>query len=500
MGGHAGGEIASRVTVETVPAVVQEVLSELTVRATTLDLIEALREGMQAANEAVYKQARANPELRGMGTTCVSALFLDSYAILGNVGDSRAYLLRKGALTQETHDHSLVQEHVRAGELTDDEARESRFKNVITRAIGIASAVEPDVEVLELEEGDTLLLCSDGLSGMLRDEDIAELLRAEPDAQRACDLLVEAANANGGTDNITAVVVRYGAFVPAVKPATGNGTTNATHAPPYAPAYTPAAETGRRVGLLPFLLLLTLTVVLGAALVFVGTGQYELSSGFPFIHAKRPPKPVEPPKASAPDFAKLAYDAPVVVIDKAVRGAPVASDAAGNVFVTTLQSGKIIRVSPDGSVSGDFSVVTSPAADTAARHWAADPQGNLYVSSKPDRAVYKYDARGTRIAVIGQNELTAPEGIAVDGNGNLYVVDENRLKVLKAHVPGKAEGARTREGEGATNAVTSPGPGGLSVEDRGPRIENRSGSPESPNTRTPEHRTPRRSGGRDGSR
>ena len=163
MGGRAGGEIASLLTVQTIPDVVRDVLAGQNGAAPDEAMSAALREGIVAANEAVWARSRSTPDLRGMGTTCVAALVKGDLAAVGHVGDSRIYRLREGVLTQLTEDHSLVQEHVRAGDLTRAEARASRYKNVITRAIGAANEVEPEIKLIDLLVGDTLLLCSDGL-------------------------------------------------------------------------------------------------------------------------------------------------------------------------------------------------------------------------------------------------------------------------------------------------------------------------------------------------
>jgi serine/threonine protein phosphatase PrpC len=440
MGGKAGGEIASRVTVETVPAVVQEALTDSEGDASDGQIAEALREAIEAANEVVYKQARANPELRGMGTTCVAALIRNGSAIVGHVGDSRVYLLRGGRLAQLTEDHSLVQEHVRAGEMSAEEARGSRFKNVITRAVGIAERVAPEIKILELAEGDTLLLCSDGLTNMVSDSDIVRMLGQDTGAQEVCDALVEAALQNGGDDNITALVVRNGAFRPQAfeepEPLDEEFFKSAAAGP------TVERSTGRS-GVLSYVMLITLVIVLGGALISVGRETYDMTSAYPFfMHKKKdPPKPVPP---VPPDLAHLTYDDPVAVSQKPVRGAPIACDAAGNVYVVTKQSGSTLRISPDGKTSPFISSEAAPAPVEATKHWAVDPQGNMYVSSKAEKTIHKYDANGTRVGSPGEGKLTAPEGIAVDGQGDIYVVDENRLKVLKAHAV-KADGTTDKE-------------------------------------------------------
>lgn len=440
MGGMAGGEIASRVTVETVPDVVQEVLNEQTDGAGPQALAEALREALEAANNAVFTQARANPELRGMGTTCVAALIRDGQAVIGNVGDSRIYLFRHGRLEQLTDDHSLVQEHVRAGELTEQEARESRYKNVITRAVGIARSVEPDIELVDLEPGDTLLLCSDGLTNMVPEPEIERLLD-DIDVADACKRLVDAANRNGGADNITTVIVRYGPYVPAsfAEAPAGLPASSVLQLPPT------AVRPQSRVGTI---VLSALVLILAVALFTVGRDVYHFTTGWPFIAHNSPPKPVVAPPPAPPDYAHLSYSDPVVVMNKGVRGAPVACDATGNVFVIASESGTVLKVSPDGKSSVFVASDAVPKPYHVNRHWATDSQGNMYVSSFVEKRITKYDPTGTRLGSPGEGKLKGPEGLAVDAKGDIYVADNGRLKVLLAQSPssqsnrGNSDGAR----------------------------------------------------------
>lgn len=428
MGGMAGGEIASARTVQIVPAVVRQVLEEQGETSEPAAMVEALRQAMAVANKAVWQEARSNPELRGMGTTCVAALLRGNLAAIANVGDSRIYLLRHGELIQMTHDHSLVQEHVREGNLTREEARVSRYRNVITRAIGIASDVQPDVDLIELEKGDTLLLCTDGLTVMVDEQEIAEALSAIEDAQKAADWLVEAANRRGGIDNTTVVVARHGEFVPTGEP----------------PLLGDEEEGDMRRSLLEagllrergaaesrlISLLVCLIIVLAAALVYSMGTQYEIASSWPFLRPKPPPvvAPVRAPVVMR-DFGTLTYAPPTLLLNKPLRGAPISCDAAGNIYVVS-QSGRALLIAKDGSRTTPVAAPV-PAPSPAEVHWAGDSQGYLYVSVKKDKCIYRYDRTGTRRGVIGQGELEGPEGIAVDGQGNILVIDKNRLKVIR---------------------------------------------------------------------
>jgi serine/threonine protein phosphatase PrpC len=193
MGGHRAGEVASATALEALRAAV----------ASGTGIGDAITN----ANSAVHDKSAANTDLTGMGTT-LTAVVPDGHGVLvGHVGDSRAYLLRDGELRQLTIDHSLVEELVREGKLTEQEAAVHPQRSIITRALGVEGDVEVDVYSVPLEAGDRLLLCSDGLTTMLRSDDIAGLLRREADPTRAANLLVDAANAAGGEDNITTIVI-----------------------------------------------------------------------------------------------------------------------------------------------------------------------------------------------------------------------------------------------------------------------------------------------------
>ena len=194
MGGHRAGEVASATALEALRA--------------SITSGRSLRESIEDANEAVYTKSLTDNSLRGMGTTLTAGTLVTGGTMLvGHVGDSRAYLLHDGELRQLTADHSLVEELVREGRLTADEAAVHPQRSIITRALGIDAAVEVDVYPVELAPGDRLLLCSDGLTGMVQADTIAATLRREDDPTRAAIQLVDAANLAGGEDNITVVVV-----------------------------------------------------------------------------------------------------------------------------------------------------------------------------------------------------------------------------------------------------------------------------------------------------
>ena len=208
MGGHAAGEVASRLALDAFRHVAEErLLATPPPPSAEIDVI--LAEAVAAANRAVHADGQAHPERQGMGTTLLVALLSGDQAWLSNVGDSRAYRIQEGRIARLTIDHNLVEEAVRAGELTREAAARHPLRNVLTRAIGTASDVAPDlVGPLTLEPDDTLLLCSDGLHGVVLDEEIAALAAGRPPAEAAKELL-SAANVRGGPDNIALALARY---------------------------------------------------------------------------------------------------------------------------------------------------------------------------------------------------------------------------------------------------------------------------------------------------
>jgi len=197
MGGHQAGEVASKGAVKTV---VEQYYND-----TTHDIGTSLVRAFRAANRLIYEQAQADPTKRGMGTTLVAAVVLGRKVYIANVGDSRAYLINKQGIVQITQDHSWVEEQVRAGVLTREEAQRHPQRNVVTRALGSRPTVEVDLFEGEINEGDALLLCSDGLSGLVSDQELADLVRKYP-PQKAAQALVDLANQRGGYDNISVLI------------------------------------------------------------------------------------------------------------------------------------------------------------------------------------------------------------------------------------------------------------------------------------------------------
>ena len=201
MGGAKAGNIASTIAAHTFADKVEELFS-----STNRPSVRALRIAVDRANEAVFRESISDPDLEGMGTTLVAAVIDGRHATLINIGDSRAYRIRGDDITQLTLDHSYVQELYRKGKLTAEEARHHPNRNLITRAVGVDEFVEADIFEGELAPTDLLLLCSDGLTGMLEDAEIVSLVNASRSLDEAVEHLIAAACDNGGPDNITAIL------------------------------------------------------------------------------------------------------------------------------------------------------------------------------------------------------------------------------------------------------------------------------------------------------
>ena len=203
MGGHAAGEVASQMSLD---------LLITSLAGASAPDERAMRDAFSRANAGVFSAASQNPEYRGMGTTLVAGLLTGDELIIGNVGDSRMYLYRDGELARVTQDHSWVGEMVAAGALTEEQAANHPRRNILTRALGVASSVEADLGRVALKRGDRLILCSDGLHGMVDDKTIAGVVGGKSlDLKKAARELIDLANKAGGTDNITVALARIDA-------------------------------------------------------------------------------------------------------------------------------------------------------------------------------------------------------------------------------------------------------------------------------------------------
>src|SRR6187455_288256 len=205
MGGAAAGEVASQLAVD----IIYEKLIQGDPPAHHDDLARRLVQAVEEAGVRIFNEARADRTRRGMGTTATIAALMDSRLFVAQVGDSRAYVLRGDRFTQVSRDQSLVNQLIEAGQLTEEEAETFEHNNIILQALGTAETVQVDLTYVDLRRGDVLMLCSDGLSGMIRSEEIREVLSTISEPLEACRELTDRANRAGGHDNITVIVARF---------------------------------------------------------------------------------------------------------------------------------------------------------------------------------------------------------------------------------------------------------------------------------------------------
>lgn len=199
MGGHNAGDFASRCAVS--------VMAESAKKDMSFNPIKIIRHAIETANEQVLMQAELDPQKAGMGTTMVAVTVVGHYAYVANVGDSRLYVSDSHELAQITRDHSWIAEMVRRGEISKEEARSHPDKNIITRAVGTGPTVKIDFFDVELEEGNRILMCSDGLSNMVEDDTMQEILSSSNNIEESAEKLVALANENGGRDNISVIII-----------------------------------------------------------------------------------------------------------------------------------------------------------------------------------------------------------------------------------------------------------------------------------------------------
>jgi PPM family protein phosphatase len=205
MGGHRGGEVASQLAVETLEKLFKKGIGELP-------------DQVQEANRVVFERSVVDEKVAGMGTTLTAALVEGDRIRLAHVGDSRAYLLREGDLRLLTEDHTLVHRMVTEGEISKEEAETHPQRSVLTRALGVETVVDVDDDTVQVRPGDRLLLCTDGLTSMVSEQAVKDVLGAVPDPQEAAQRLVQMANEGGGTDNTTVVVLDFSDDAPAARP------------------------------------------------------------------------------------------------------------------------------------------------------------------------------------------------------------------------------------------------------------------------------------------
>lgn len=214
LGGHAAGEVASQIVVERIRQFIAQTVEQDRTWPLEYDVSipydgNRLKAALLLSDQAIVEDIRSNPERESMGSTVVACLLHGSRVTLAHVGDSRAYLLNAEGMRQVTRDHSWVADQVANGILTQEEARKHPFRNVITQALGNGGEIEVAIQEMQVQELDRLLLCSDGLSGMVQDADIWDIVQKAPTLEAAAHDLVERARANGGEDNITVIIVGF---------------------------------------------------------------------------------------------------------------------------------------------------------------------------------------------------------------------------------------------------------------------------------------------------
>lgn len=211
MGGYNAGEVASEIAVLMITAEVTEAMQNASrLKKSALNWLpesHILADAVEKTNAAIYQISQNQPQCAGMGTTLVAGIFTDNKLVVGHIGDSRMYRLRDEQLVRLTEDHSVVQEQINAGMMTEEQAKLSHHKNLVTRALGVDPEVELDLQELDVEVDDVYLLCSDGLSDLIDDTEIANtLIESDGDIAHAAARLIQSANKNGGTDNVSVVI------------------------------------------------------------------------------------------------------------------------------------------------------------------------------------------------------------------------------------------------------------------------------------------------------
>jgi len=211
MGGHNAGGVASSLATETITEEMTRVLEKGQRGLSDEEMSTLFQKSIKLANKKIYEYGQQNPQYQGMGTTVTAAVVLENIVYIGHVGDSRAHISNEREFIQVTKDHTLVQEMVDDGKITDDEARVHPQKNILTRIVGMYPDVDADIIRVRLDEGDHLLVCSDGLTDIVPDEEIHAIVLDYKDPQTICDALVEEANERGGFDNISVILGKFDA-------------------------------------------------------------------------------------------------------------------------------------------------------------------------------------------------------------------------------------------------------------------------------------------------
>jgi len=373
MGGYQAGEVASRLAAETVQREYYADPSD--------EPVTRLQNAVQAANTQVYQSAHGDRAHAGMGTTVVVTAILNNKACIASVGDSRAYLVRNGEIIQITQDHSLVGEQIRAGLLTKEQARTHPQRNVITRALGSQPVVQVDTFEGDLANGDILFMCSDGLTGHVPESRLTETVTALPPDQ-AVQRLIELANQDGGTDNISVIVLRAGTLAPAPAKAVAapppSGTATMPIKPPSSVSTRPARPTRKKRAGMAWIAVGAIIVLVAVAAVGI------LSAGGVWLWENRSKPTATPARASpmptplAPSTVTSLPVAPTMTTEPPVPGAPTST------LAPTLTPRPIVV--PTISISPSPSTTVSPIpAPSATPKPEKDKSGDGGVLPPPQR-------------------------------------------------------------------------------------------------------------------
>jgi len=443
MGGRANGEEASAIAVK----VVRETLMDLLDPANDHTLPPAediLSAAIRRANSNVYQLSQDNPELPGMGTTCVAALVSEGVLTLAHVGDSRAYLVRDNTLIALTSDHTYVAEQVRAGNMSQAAAKTSRFKNVITKAIGIAPTVEPDFETVALRDTDTVVLCTDGLTNTLDETTILTVIRQSETAQSAASGLLFAAKAAGVRDNVTIITVRVTSDVQSsrfrlIESLEGSqqidipepeleelpaGSIDINEGGRTRPAQTVQAPTvGKHL-----VLAVLISALLGA---LVAAGSFlELGILGVLPAGLFGQREANTYSSAHPDYLALQYEPARQIYYKPLRSNfLLVADAS--VFVALGSSGEVVRLNLLGQDKGVAPIsLTSTAAPSL---YAIDRAGDIYTEDVVAGSIEQISSSGLvkREVVTG---LDHPGAFAVSPSGDIYVINDGSLFLSKATI------------------------------------------------------------------
>lgn len=450
MGGLRAGDVASNEAIKVIEATLKTVLA-----APSADPTQALREAMSRANDAVnaisrpYQQAEnptagsAGSEPRVvdalMGTTAVVGLVKNGQITIAHAGDSRGYRYRSEHLARLTHDHSFVAEQVKLGTMTEAEARVSRFRNMITRAIGIDATVNPEIWQDTLQDGDLILVCTDGLTTMLDDEEIEPLL-GRGSLEKQVSTLIDLTNRKGGHDNVTILLLSAGTSPnrrsAPVTPRSSPQPERPTSATP------PPAPVRRRrppVGTPPIVAAFALV----GGLAVLGLFAMAASDSLRAVVGQRLTPAVTATPTPMLDYASLTYDDPTLFIESPLaRPDQLAYQPGGRLAYILNSSSQVVSVRDRTTAPLVLEKDLTPSNRGPAEfgykddevYMISDPQGNVYVAMPKRGTIKKFAVDGALITKIQTPRLPMPAALTIDEKGNLYCVSayDNHIYILRA--------------------------------------------------------------------